>query len=369
MSQIDEIFADGRRASASDVHLIPDHPPMRRVHGELIPAGGEPFSADDVERFAHALMTDELYGRFDARGGLSFCYGSEIAGRLRISVTRHRDGLVITARVIAETVIPLNALGLPRVVASLTELKSGLVLVTGATGTGKSTTLASLVDRINETRFGTIVTIEDPIEFVHESKGSMVLQREIGTHVRSYSDGLRAALRQDPDVILVGELLDRESMQLALEACETGHLVFATLHTRSAVSTIDRILDSFPPDAHGQVRTTLADNLKCVICQELVRTADGGGRRPTTEILTNMPAVAQLIRDGETFKLPSVITTGRRHGMRLMDDSLLSLVRSGDIDADDARRIANDKSAFGPYVSRPVQGFKGKKSMSSASLR
>jgi twitching motility protein PilT len=243
------------------------------------------------------------------------------------------------------------------VLSGLAELRSGLVLVTGSTGTGKSTTLAALLDEINRTRDVTILTLEDPIEFLHECKRALVVQRALGVHIRSFAEGLRSGLRQDPDVILVGDLRDHETMALALEASETGHLVLGSLHTRGAAETIDRILDSFPADVHQQVCNTLAENLKCVVSQELVRAADGRGRRAVVEILVVMPAVSQLIRDGQTFKIAGVITTGRRHGMQLMDNALLALVRAGDVDPNEAYLLAKDKREFEAFRTeeKPVE--------------
>jgi twitching motility protein PilT len=231
-------------------------------------------------------------------------------------------------------------------------LTSGLVLVTGSSGTGKSTTLAAMIEEINRERSLNVLTLEDPVEFVYQSQSCLVVQREIGTHVRSFRDGLRSALREDPDVILVGELRDHETMTLAIEASETGHLILGTLHARGAAQAVDRILDSFPVDAQAQVRTTLADNLKAVISQELVRTADGRGRRVAAEVLVVTPPVAQLIRDNKTFQIPSAIATGRRSGMQLMDQALHELVRIGEIDPDEAFLKAHDKKELISFVTR-----------------
>ena len=249
--------------------------------------------------------------------------------------------------------VDLASLGLPRVVTQFTRLRSGLVLVTGSTGTGKSTTLASMIHEINMTRSLNIITLEDPVEFVHRSEQSLVIQREVGSHVSTFKDGLRSALRQDPDVILVGELRDPDTVTLAIEAAETGHLVLGTIHTRGAAQTIDRIVDAHPSDNQPQVRHSLADNLKAVISQELIRAADGRGRRAALEILVVTPAIQQLIREGKTFQIPGAIVTGKRLGMQLMDQSLLALVRAGEIDPDEAFLKAEDKWGFAPFVTRP----------------
>jgi len=353
MPRIDEILAFARKSGASDVHLNTGRPPLVRIDGELLPTRLEAMPAGAVESMFEEILTDRWAETFQARGAVDFSYESDSLGRFRVNYCRQARGVTAVCRIVPDRVFPLAELGLPKVIESVTSLKSGLVLVTGATGTGKSTTLAALIDRVNETRYCTIITLEDPIEFLHASKSSLVLQREVGVHIESYADGLRSVLRQDPDVILVGELRDRESMALALEASETGHLVLGTLHTRGAAATIDRILDSFPAEAHNQVRHTLADNLKCVISQELVRSADGRGRRAALEVLVAMPAVAQLIREGETFKIPTAITTGRKYGMQLMDHALLNLVRAGDVDAQEAYRLAVEKREFMPFLTRP----------------
>jgi twitching motility protein PilT len=353
MPRIDEYLALGRKGCASDVHLNTGRPPLLRIDGELQPVRAEPLAPGAIEALFDEVMTEDWRARFTRNGSVDFSYEAAGLGRFRVNYCRQARGVTAVCRVVPDRVFPLSELGLPKVIESVTSLKSGLVLVTGATGTGKSTTLAALIDRINETRYCTIITLEDPIEFLHASKSALVLQREVGVHIDSYADGLRSVLRQDPDVILVGELRDRESMALALEASETGHLVLGTLHTRGAAATIDRILDSFPAEAHNQIRHTLADNLKCVISQELVRSADGRGRRAALEILVAMPAVAQLIREGETFKIPTAITTGRKYGMQLMDHALLSLVRAGDVDADEAYRLAVEKREFVPFLTRP----------------
>jgi twitching motility protein PilT len=232
-------------------------------------------------------------------------------------------------------------------------LRTGLVLVTGTTGTGKSTTLASLVNEININQSFNIITLEDPVEFLHESKNALVMQRQIGLHARSFYEGIRSSLRQDPDVVLIGEMRDPETISAAIEAAETGHLVFGTLHTRSAAQTITRIVDAFPTEAQAQIRHTLADNLRAVVSQELVHVADGRGRRVVCEIMIVTSAIAQLIREGKTHQIPSAIGTGRRLGMQLMDQALLNLVRAGDIDPDEAYLKATDKQEFVLFVTNP----------------
>jgi twitching motility protein PilT len=352
VAKIDSFLKLGREQGCSDVHFTVGLPPLIRLDGELAPIKYRDLTPEEIGSMLEEILDDGQREVLEERGSVDLSYDSAEAGRFRVNLCRQALGTTAVCRVIPTEVIPLEQLGVPPVLARFAELTSGLVLVTGAAGTGKSTTLAAITDLINRTRNSVILTLEDPIEFVHESKSSLVIQREIGTHVDSFQEGLRSAVREDPDVILVGELRDYEAMSLALEAAETGHLVLGTLHTRGAAQTIDRILDAFPAESHGQVRNALAENLRCVISQELVRSADGRGRRAAVEILVVMPAVAQLIRDGQTFKIPGVIATGRRHGMQLMDTALLALVRAGDVDPDEAHDLATDKREFKAWSNR-----------------
>jgi twitching motility protein PilT len=354
MPRIDAFLQLGREQGASDVHFTEGLPPLIRLDGELTPIKYRNLTEVEINSILTEILGDRKRRDLEDGGAVDLSYSNETVGRFRVNVFQQARGLSAVCRVIPDTVIPLSELGLPALVNQVTNLNAGLVLVTGATGSGKSTTLAAIIDQINEKREANIITLEDPVEFLHRSKKSLVVQRELGVHVNSFRDGLRAALREDPDVILVGELRDPETITLAMEASETGHLVLATLHTRGAAQTIDRILDSFPEEAHNQVRHTLADNLKYVICQELVRASDGRGRRAATEILMVVPAVQQLIRDGRTFQISGAISTGRRFGMHLMDHSLMNLVRAGDIDPDHAFILARDKADFAPHVSDPA---------------
>lgn len=353
MPRIDAFLQLGREQGCSDVHLTVGLPPLARMDGDLTPIKYRDLSQEEIQLMVLEILDDLRREELARDGAVDFSYESPDSGRYRINVCKQARGTSVVCRVIPNKVHALSQLGLPRVLTSISDLNAGLVLVTGATGTGKSTTLAAIIDEINSTQDVSIITLEDPIEFVHESKKALVIQREIGTQVSSFSDGLRSALRQDPDVILVGELRDRETIQLALEASETGHLVLGTLHTRSAAQTIDRILDAFPSEMHNQVTNTLAESLRVVICQELVRAADGRGRRAAVEVLVVMPAIAQLIREGKTFQIPQSIMTGRRYGMQLMDKALLALVQAGDADPDEACLLATDKRDFLPYVTRP----------------
>jgi len=353
MARVEAFLEMGRQQGASDIHFAVGLPPLVRIDGELAPIKYRDLTEQECTDLLREILADEQWETLEKRGSVDLGYSSGELGRFRINVCRHRSGISAMCRIIPQE-IPMPAeLGLPRVLSQFTQLRSGLVLVTGAAGTGKSTTLAAMVREINERDSANIVTLEDPIEFLHESKRSQVVQREVGTHVATFHHGLRAALREDPDVIMVGELRDHETVTLALEAAETGHLVLGTLHTRGAAQTIDRIVDAHPSENHGQVRHSLAESLKAVVCQELLRCADGRGRRAAHEVLIVNVAVQQMIREGKSFQIPGAITTGRRLGMQLLDQALLTLVRAGEIDPDEAFLKAEDKWGFAPFVTRP----------------
>ncbi len=353
MPRIDAFLEIGQQQGGSDIHFAVGLPPLVRLDGELLPIKYRHLSQDETEGLVMEILSEAQEAAFRARGSVDLAYEAAGLGRFRINVCRHRKGLSAFCRVIPGKVPDLASLGLPKVVTQFTRLGSGLVLVTGSTGTGKSTTLAAMIHEINHTRSLNIITLEDPVEFVHRSEQSLVIQREVGSHVSTFKDGLRSALRQDPDVILVGELRDPDTVTLAIEAAETGHLVLGTIHTRGAAQTIDRIVDAHPSDNQSQIRHSLADNLKAVISQELIRAADGRGRRAALEVLVVTPAIQQLIREGKTFQIPGAIVTGRRLGMQLMDQSLLALVRAGEVDPDEAFLKAEDKWGFAPFVTRP----------------
>jgi len=349
MPRIDAFLQLGREQGCSDIHFTVGLPPLVRMDGELIPIKYRDLSENELQGVLAEVIAEEQWREFEVNGAIDFAYSAANVGRIRINVCRQVNGLTAVCRIVPSEVPALAALRLPPVITTLTELNAGLILVTGATGTGKSTTLAAFINEINTSRNAMIVTLEDPVEFVHTSRESLIVQREIGVHARNYAEGLRAALRQDPDIIVVGELRDRESITLALEAAETGHLVLGTLHTRSAAKTVDRILDALPTEEHSHVRSTLADNLKAVISQQLVRVADGRGRRAAVEILLMTPALAQHIREGRTFQIPQALATGKRYGMQLMDTALLNLVQAGEVDPDAAYRLASSKAEFAPY--------------------
>ncbi|MCU0294025.1 MAG: type IV pilus twitching motility protein PilT [Thermoanaerobaculaceae bacterium] len=335
------------QAGGSDLHLSAGCQPLMRLHGDMmaLPGFSRVLSSEHV-----LLMCDEIApganrGEFREDNDTDFAY--EIAGlaRFRVNMFRDRRGVGVVLRVIPSQIMSFQDLGLPESTKALCMLNKGLVLVTGPTGSGKSTTLATMIDYVNANRSDHIITIEDPIEFVHENKRCLVNQREVYGHTESFKRALRAALREDPDVVLVGELRDLETMAIAIETAETGHLVFGTLHTNTAVSSVDRMIDQFPPDRQEQIRVMLAESLKAVIAQLLLKKV-GGGRVAAYEILLGIPAVSNLIREGKSHQIPTIMQTSKRLGMRQMTDALAELVKKGLIDQDEALSKAVDKDAL-----------------------
>jgi twitching motility protein PilT len=342
---MDDLFRLLVDAGASDLHLRSGEPPLLRHHGELVRQERPALSAERLEMMLVSIMTPRETGEFREIGDTDWAY--EIAGlaRFRCNAGRDRHGPIAVFRVIPTTVRSADEMGLSREVQNLCFLTKGLVVVTGPTGSGKSTTLAALVDLMNRTRNDHIITIEDPIEFVHQSKKCLVTQRQVGLHTRSFKQALRAALREDPDIILVGEMRDLETVSIAIETAETGHLVFGTLHTTTASSTIDRIIDQFPPDRQSQVRVMLSESLRGVIAQTLCKKI-GGGRVAAREILLTIPAVSNLIREGKTFQIPSVMQTNRRTGMVTLNDALVELVDAKQVEPKEAYMKAVEKAGF-----------------------
>ncbi|TFD11253.1 type IV pilus twitching motility protein PilT [Cryobacterium sp. TMT1-2-2] len=334
---------------ASDLHVSVAAPPSIRRDGDLGPVGiGPAWSSQKADVAIRSILTCAQQASFDRDHELDFAYTLEDAGvtgtfsRFRVNVHQQRGAVGAVFRLIPSEIKDLKALGIPQSVAAFAGLPRGLVLVAGPTGSGKSTTLAALVDLVNSTRADHIVTVEDPIEFLHAHKKSIVTQREVGHDTASFASALKHVLRQDPDVILIGELRDLETIQVALTAAETGHLVFATLHTQSAAQTIDRIIDVFPPHQQNQVRAQLAQTLQGVVCQTLVKWANGSGRVAATEVLVTTPAIANLIREGKTHQIESMMQTGRDKGMHTMDQHLAELVNTGQITRTAALAKAHD---------------------------
>jgi twitching motility protein PilT len=339
-------------SDASDIHLGVNAQPIWRFYGNLEPIWlqAPKLSAADTERLAMGFLNDAQKLMLQERGDVDFAYANA-EGRFRTSVVRHRLGIDLVFRIIKTRVRTMDDLGLPSHLKLLTQYHNGLVLVTGSVGSGKSTTLAALVQEINVSRRDHIITLEDPIEYVFASEGCQVTQREVHTHTQSFANALRASLREDPDVIMVGEMRDLETIQLAITASETGHLVLGTLHTGNAARTLDRILDVFPTDQREQIRVMVSESLRGIISQQLIPRKDGLGRALAIEVLTNTPAVANCIREGKTFMLPGIIQTGRKLGMRLMDDSLMELYDKQLISQEEAYARAEQKALMRQHFS------------------
>jgi twitching motility protein PilT len=332
------------QVEASDLHLGPDFPPLLRYHGALTPIAENAaiLTPAQCERLARQFLTPEQQRRVEEHGAIDFCYQAPDGTRYRTSVVRQRRGWESVFRVINSRVRTMAELGLPPVLYELIKYHNGLILVTGSVGSGKTTTLAAMINEINKERRDHIITLEDPIEYVFQPQGCQITQREIHTHTESFATALRASLREDPDVIMVGEMRDLETISLAITASETGHLVLATLHTSSAARTMQRLLDVFPVEQQAQIRTMVSESIRGVICQQLVPRADGKGRVLALEIMRNNPAIANLIRKGENHLLPGNIQIGRNQGMILMDDSLFHLAEQKLITKEEAYQRATD---------------------------
>ena len=344
-ASMDVLFRTLVQSGASDLHLRSNEPPMLRVHGELARQDLPQLSADRLDNMLLSIMTAKEIGEFREGGDTDWAYEIEGLARFRCNAGRDRHGAIGVFRVIPNQIRTAEEMGLSQEVQNLCYLTKGLVVVTGPTGSGKSTTLAGLVDLINRTRTDHIITIEDPIEFVHPSKKCLVTQRQVGVHTRSFKHALRAALREDPDIILVGEMRDLETVSIAIETAETGHLVFGTLHTTTASSTIDRIIDQFPPDRQSQVRVMLSESLRGVIAQTLCKKI-GGGRVAAREVLLSIPAVSNLIREGKTFQIPSIMQTNRKGGMVTLNDALMELVDAKLVEPKEAYMKSVEKQGF-----------------------
>jgi twitching motility protein PilT len=350
LARIDAFLKLGTQQGCSDVHLAVGVPPMLRLYGDLMPIKFRELRAGELDGYITEILTGAQNEHFNKGNDLDFSYVSSEGGRFRVNVFRKDTGVGATFRSIPTAVPTLEKLALPPVVTKLCDYHQGMVLVTGSTGTGKSTTLAAMIDHLNQTRKLNIISLEDPIEFVHPSKQSQVIQRELGTHIPSFAEGVRAAMREDPDVILVGELRDAETISMAMTAAETGHLVLGTLHTTGAVKTIDRIIDALPVEEREQTKSFLAQSLLAVVTQVLVKTADGHGRKAICEVLMMTKAIAKLVQSDQTHQIPSQLQMGRDLGMQLMDQALLAAIAARSVDPDDAYVYATEKRSFQKYV-------------------
>lgn len=346
MPQIDTLFKTLKEKGGSDLHLSPENPPLMRAAGELTPVLEKPLSHSQIQTLLKEMMSESQNKQFEKTRDLDFAYEvTALESRFRANIFCGRLGMSAVFRLIPTTILTVEQLKLPETVLRFTQLKKGLVLVTGPTGSGKSTTLAALIDHINRTQKEHILTVEDPIEFVHQSQKSLINQREVGRHTLSFASALKAALREDPDIILVGEMRDLETIELAITAAETGHLVFGTLHTSSAAKTVDRIINVFPTNQQEQIRAMLSESLRGVIAQQLLKTVDGK-RAAALEILYVTHAVSNLIREGKTFQIPSVIQTGKNEGMQLMDQALQNLLNKKRVTVEEAHKFSVNKALF-----------------------
>jgi twitching motility protein PilT len=354
MAQIDAFFKLMNEQEASDLHLAAGKQPVLRVRGSLERVKYKPLDNDTLKSMLYEITPEHKIKVFEETGDVDFAYEIPGLARYRANFFKQNNGVAAAFREIPGKILTCEDLGLPPVIKQLATLPRGLVLVTGPTGSGKSTTLAAIIDEANKTRKDHIITVEDPIEFVHVSKKAMINHREVGIHTRSFSAALRGALREDPDIIMVGEMRDLETIDLAIEASLTGHLVFSTLHTSSAPKTIDRVIEVFPHDQQAQVRSTLADGIRAVICQSLFRRANlrpgEMGRVAALEIMIGTPAVRNLIREQKIFQIPSAIQTGKKYGMQALDDAILELLLKRQVTAEEAYAKCNDKSKFIQYL-------------------
>jgi twitching motility protein PilT len=346
MAKIDNFLKYAAVIQASDLHVATGTTPLVRIHGELKPLKTAPLSAKDALDLITEILTPEQRDIFFNNLDIDFCYEAAGIGRFRTNILKQRKGIDAVFRVISPKVPTIDELGFPQVVKDLTLHHQGLVLVTGPSGCGKSTTLAAMIDHINSSRKLHIITVEDPIEYVHPNKMSNVTQREVKRHTETFNTAMRASLREDPDVILIGEMRDLETISMAITAAETGHLVFGTLHTRNAAKTVDRVIDAFPPDQQNQIRAMVAGSLRGIITQQLVPHIDGKGRVLAYEILIGTLPVSNLIREGKTFQIPSVMQIGVKEGMVMMDQCLTRLVASKAISYEQALLRAESKKAI-----------------------
>ena len=357
MAQIDAFFKLMNDEGASDLHMIAGQQPVLRVRGDMERVKFKVLENEELKAMLYEICPEDRIKTFEELGDMDFGYEIPGLARYRCNFFQQKYGIGAVFREIPSEILTCEQLGLPKVVSKLATLPKGLVLVTGPTGSGKSTTLAAITDEINKIRKHHILTIEDPIEFVHKSQQCIVNHREVGTHTKSFTAALRGALREDPDIILVGEMRDLETISLAMEASMTGHLVFGTLHTLNAMKTVDRVIEIFPANQQGQVRSTLADALKAVVSQTLLKRIDTKGRVAALEILICTPAVRNLVREGKTYQIPSVMQTGKKYGMQSLDDALLELLQRKKISSEDAYTNCYEKQKFIKFLRKPPADF------------
>ena len=357
MAQIDAFFKLMHEQGASDLHLVSGQQPVLRIGGELERVKYQTLENDGLKFMLYEITPEHKIKLFEETGDVDFAYEIPGLARYRVNYYQQRWGVGAAFREIPSKIMTCEELGLPKVIPRLATLPRGLVLVTGPTGSGKSTTLAAIVNEANASRKDHIITIEDPIEFVHTSEKAIINHREVGMHTKSFSAALRGALREDPDIIMVGEMRDLETISLAIEAAATGHLVFATLHTMSAAKTVDRIIEVFPVNQQQQIRNSLADGIRAVISQTLFKRRDRRGRVAALEIMIANPAVRNLVREGKTYQIPSMIQTGKKYGMQSLDDSIMELLTRKIISPDDAYIRCVDKGKFLPFMKHPPTDF------------
>jgi twitching motility protein PilT len=350
MAKIDAFFQLMHEQGASDLHLVTGQQPALRIRGEIERIKFNVLDNDELKAMLYEIAPEHKVKQFEETGDVDFAYEIPGLARYRANFFMQKYGCAAVFREIPTKIMTTEQLGLPAVVSKLASLPRGLVLVTGPTGSGKSTTLAAIIDEANRTRKDHIITVEDPIEFVHQSQSCIVNHREVGVHTKTFTAALRGALREDPDIILVGEMRDLETIRLAVEAASTGHLVFGTLHTSSAAKTVDRVIEVFPASEQMQIRSTLADGLRAVLSQVLFKRVDKKGRCAALEILVANSAVRNLVREAKTFQIPSMIQTGKKYGMQLLDDAIMELLNRGWISPDDAYMKSNDKTKFRPFL-------------------
>ena len=357
MARIDAFFKLMHDQGASDLHLVSGQPPALRLRGDVERIKYKVLENDDLKSMLYEIAPEDKVKVFEETGDVDFGYEIPGLARYRANFFMQKYGVAAVFRQIPEQIMTAEQLGLPPVVSKLASLPRGLVLVTGPTGSGKSTTLAAIIDQANRNRKDHIITVEDPVEFVHKSQGCIVNHREVGLHTKSFKAALKGALREDPDIILVGEMRDLETISLAIEAASTGHLVFGTLHTSSAPKTVDRVIEVFPASEQSQIRSTLSDGLRAVIAQVLFKRIDKKGRCAALEILIANPAVRNLIREAKTHQINSMIQTGKKYGMQLLDDAIMELLNKGWISGEEAYMKANEKSKFRPFLKTPPSDF------------